>query len=292
MTIAEKIMGRASGLGQVSPGEVVQASIDVAMINDITGPMTVKGLKEIGVGKVWDPGKIVIVLDHQVPADSIAAAESHIILREFAAEQGIKNFYDIREGICHQVLSERGFALPGRFIVGADSHTCTYGAFGSFATGIGSTDMTAVFAQGNLWFRVPESVKIEIEGKLRRCVAPKDLILHIVGDIRADGAIYRALEFRGSGIKKISIAGRMTLCNMGVEMGAKAAIVPPDKKTEEYLAKRTREPYAPVHSDPDASYLEEYSYDASKVEPQVAWEESKSIGGLGCWLHRLLARFI
>ncbi len=285
MTIAEKIMGRASGLGQVNPGEIVQAGIDVAMINDITGPMAVKGVKEVGVERVWDPSKIVIVLDHQVPADSIEAARNHIILREFAAEQDIKNFYDVREGVCHQVLSERGFALPGRFIVGADSHTCTYGAFGSFAAGVGSTDMSAVFAQGNLWFRVPESVKIEVEGKLCRCVAPKDLILHITGDIGAGGAIYRALEFGGSGVEEMDIAGRMTLCNMGVEMGAKTAIVPPDKKTGGYLAKRTKEPYAPVHSDPDASYLEEYSYDASKVEPQVACPHSvdnvKAVSELG-----------
>ncbi|MEA1904726.1 MAG: 3-isopropylmalate dehydratase large subunit, partial [Candidatus Hadarchaeota archaeon] len=274
MTIAEKIMGRASGLGQVSPGEIVQASIDVAMINDITGPMAVSGFRKTGVERVWDPSKIVIVLDHQVPADSIEAAQNHIILRKFAEEQDIENFYDVREGICHQVLPERGFALPGRFIVGADSHTCTYGSFGSFAAGVGSTDMAAVFAQGDLWFRVPESVKIEVEGKLRKHVAPKDLILHIIGDIGAGGAIYRALEFCGSGIKKLSVAGRMTLCNMGVEMGAKAAIVPPDKKTEGYLAKRTREPFTPVYSDPDASYLEEHSYDASKVEPQVACPHS------------------
>lgn len=270
MTIAEKILARASGLGQVDPGEIVQASVDFAMVHDLTGPMTVEGMREIGAKRVWDPNKIMVIFDHQAPADSIKIAQSHAMLREFVAEQGIPNFYDVFEGICHQVLPEKGFALPGRLIVGADSHTCTYGALGCFATGIGSTDMVAVFAQGKLWLRVPESVKITIEGRLRKHVTAKDLILYIIGDIGADGATYRSIEFAGGGVKKITMAGRMTMCNMGVEMGAKAAIVPPDKRTEQYLAKRTKEEYAAVHSDGNAHYLEERSYDASTLEPQVA----------------------
>jgi 3-isopropylmalate/(R)-2-methylmalate dehydratase large subunit len=270
MTIAEKILARASGLGQVNPGEIVQAGVDFAMIHDLTGPMTIEGMREIGAKKVWDPDKIMVIFDHQSPADSIKIAQSHTMLREFVAEQGISKFYDVFEGVCHQVLPEKGFALPGRLIVGADSHTCTYGALGCFATGIGSTDMVAVFVQGKLWLRVPESMRITVNGRLQKHVAAKDLILHIIGDIGADGATYRSIEFAGEGIKKITVAGRMTMCNMGVEMGAKAAIVPPDKKTKRYLAKRANEEYAAVNSDEDARYLEERSYDASALEPQVA----------------------
>ncbi|MDI6819991.1 MAG: 3-isopropylmalate dehydratase large subunit [Candidatus Hodarchaeaceae archaeon] len=274
MTIAEKILARASGRGQVSPGEIVEAEIDAAMINDITGPMVVDGLRELGVDKVWDPDKIVIAFDHQVPADSIDAARNHILLRKFAAKQEISNFYDVFEGICHQVLPEKGIALPGRLIVGADSHTCTYGAFGCFAAGIGSTDMVAVFAKGKLWFRVPESVKVQIEGTLPKHVASKDLILQIIGDVGADGANYRSVEFVGAGLRSISVAGRMTLCNMAVEMGAKTAIVPPDRLTRNYLAGRTKQSYKPVRSDRDAVYVEELTYNAAKLEPKVACPHS------------------
>lgn len=274
MTMAEKILARASKRERVAPGEIVEAEVDVAMVHDITGPMVVEGLREIGVEKVWDPRKIVVVFDHQVPADSIDAAKNHILLREFTREQEIENFYDVFEGICHQVLPEKGFALPGRLIVGADSHTCTYGAFGCFATGIGSTDMVSVFATGKLWLRVPESVRIEIEGKLPRRVVAKDLILHIIGDLGADGASYRSVEFVGGGMRAISIGGRMTMCNMAVEMGAKTAMVPPDAKTKRFLAGRATAPYKIVRSDPDAAYVDERTYDASELEPQVACPHS------------------
>jgi 3-isopropylmalate/(R)-2-methylmalate dehydratase large subunit len=274
MTMAEKILARASGRKSVAPGEIVEAEVDVAMVHDITGPMVVEGLREIGVDRVWDRGKIVVVFDHQVPADSIDAAKNHILLREFAKQQGIENFYDVFEGICHQVLPEKGFALPGRLIVGADSHTCTYGAFGCFATGIGSTDMVSVFATGKLWLRVPESMRIEIEGRLPRRVAAKDLILHIIGDLGADGASYRSVEFVGDGMRSISIGGRMTMCNMAVEMGAKTAMVPPDAKSKRYLASRAREPYEVVQSDRGAAYVDECTYDISRLEPQVACPHS------------------
>ena len=274
MTIAEKILARAAGKKQVAPGEIVEAKIDVAMVNDITAPLTVDALREIGVKKVWDPRRVVVVFDHQAPATSVEAARDHAELRKFAAEQRIQNFYDVNEGICHQVLPERGFALPGRLIVGADSHTCTYGALGCFATGIGSTDMAAVLATGKLWFRVPESVKISVEGRLRQRVASKDLILRIIGDVGADGATYRSLEFAGKGMRGISVAGRMTMCNMGVEMGAKAAIVPPDELTKRWLAGRTKGSYKPVFSDQNVVYAEELPYDAAKLEPQVACPHS------------------
>ncbi len=274
MTIAEKILARASGKKQVVPGEIVEAEIDVAMVNDITAPLTVDALREIGVKKVWDPKRVVVVFDHQAPATSVEAAHDHAELRKFVTEQRIQNFYDVNEGICHQVLPERGFALPGRLVVGADSHTCTYGALGCFATGIGSTDMAAVLATGKLWFRVPESVKISVEGRLRQRVASKDLILRIIGDVGADGATYRSAEFAGKGMRGISVAGRMTMCNMGVEMGAKAAIVPPDELTKRWLAGRTKGSYKQVFSDQNAVYAGELSYDAAKLEPQVACPHS------------------
>lgn len=270
MTIAEKVLARASARKQVIPGEIVEAAIDVAMTHDIEGPMVVQGFRKLGVKKVWDPKKIVIVFDHQVPANSIDAAMNHIMLRKFAAGQKISNFYDVFEGICHVVLPEKGFALPGRLIVGTDSHTTTYGAFGCFATGIGSTDMVAVFTTGKLWFRVPESAKMAIEGKLPKRVAPKDLILKIIGDVGADGETYRSIEFVGTGMRHISMEGRMTMCNMGVEMGGKAAIVPPDNSTERYLRGRVKGEYKPVHADTDATYVEKHIYEVNKLEPQVA----------------------
>ena len=274
MTLAEKILSRASGRKEVTPGEIVEAKIDVAMVHDLTGPMTIEGLEEINVSKVWDPSRIVIVFDHQVPANSIEIARDHAMLREFAAKQGIPNFYDVFEGICHQVLPEKGFALPGRLIVGADSHTTTYGAFGCFATGIGSTDMVAVFSTGKLWFRVPESVKIKVEGRLPKRVMAKDLILNIIGELSTRGAVYRSIEFAGSCVRGLSIDGRMTLCNMGVEMGAKCAIVPPDNVTKRYLQGRTKQKFEPIRSDPEATYVKTYIFDATDLEPQVACPHS------------------
>ena len=270
MTIAEKILARASGRKRVSPGEIVEAEIDVAMINDITGPLTVEGFKQLGIKKIWDPSKAVIVLDHQAPPTKVEAARDHLLLREFSRDHGIKGLYDVGEGICHQVLPERGFALPGRLIVGADSHTCTYGAFGCFATGIGSTDMVAVFATGKLWFRVPESELINLEGKFPSRVMSKDFILRVIGDVGADGAVYRSIEFVGDGMRKLSVASRMTACNMGIEMGAKTAIVPPDGVTLQWLGGRARGRFNPVYADGDATYAEKLEYDAAKLEPQVA----------------------
>ena len=270
MTIAEKILARASSRGQVSPGEVVQASIDIAMMHDLTAPMAIEGFRELGAKKVWNPNKIVMLFDHQTPADSIGIAEDHVMLRNFAKEQKLKNFYDMFAGVCHQILPEKGFALPGRLIAGADSHTCAYGALGCFATGVGSTDMTAILANGKLWFRVPETMKINIKGKLPPQVSAKDAILHLIGDIGVDGATYYSVELVGDAFKNIDVPGRMTMCNMGVEMGAKATIVPADKKTHKYLAGRTKESYNDVYSDEDAKYIEERSYDISNLEPQVA----------------------
>ncbi len=270
MTIAEKILARASGRKQVSPGEIVEAKVDNVMAHDLTAPLAIEVLQEMGVKRVWDPSKVVIVLDHQAPATSLEMAKDHIMLREFVAENKIPNFYDVSDGICHQVMPEGGFALPGQLVVGADSHTCTYGALGCFATGVGSTDMAAILATGKLWFRVPESMLFKVKGKLKDRVAPKDLILKIISDVGVDGATYRAAEFAGDGIKNISVAGRMTMCNMGVEMGAKAAIVPSDALTRQYLRGRARGKYVEVYSDRGAEYVDEKTYDLSKLEPQVA----------------------
>jgi 3-isopropylmalate/(R)-2-methylmalate dehydratase large subunit len=271
MNIIEKILANASGKREVSPGEIVEANIDVAMTHDLTGPLAIKSFREIGAKKVWDSNKVVIILDHLVPASSVISAGLHKTVRNFAEEQHIKNFYDVgRGGVCHQVMPEKGHVRPGEVIVGSDSHTCTYGAFGAFATGIGSTEMAAVFATGKLWFRVPEVIKVEVTGKFQKLVTSKDLTLKIVGKIGADGAIYKGLEFGGSTIMDMTIDSRMVLSNMAVEMGAKAGLIEPDKKTMDYVKSRTDKPLKAVKSDSDSVYEKIVDVDASKLEPQVA----------------------
>ncbi len=273
-TLSEKIFSKASGK-KVKAGDFVLANIDKAMTHDITGPLAVEGFREIVKGKrrqkVWDPEKIVILFDHQVPADSLNAAANHIFLREFANEQGILN-YDVFEGVCHQVMPEKGHVRPGDLIVGSDSHTCAYGALGAFSTGIGSTDMAFVFATGKLWFRVPETFRFEIEGKLPERVYPKDVILHLIGDVGAEGARYKTAEFCGTTVRNMDIPGRMTMCNMAIEMGGKAGIVEADGMTEKYL--RERIPNFKLDSrwksEKDAAFAETKQYDVSDLPPQVA----------------------
>jgi 3-isopropylmalate/(R)-2-methylmalate dehydratase large subunit len=271
MNIIEKILANASEKPEVSSGEIVEANIDVAMTHDLTGPLAIKSFREIGAKKVWDRNKIVIILDHLVPASSVISAGLHKIVRNFAEEQNIENFYDVgRGGVCHQIMPEKGHVRPGEVIVGSDSHTCTYGAFGTFATGIGSTEMAAVFATGKLWFRVPEVIKVNVTGKLPELVSAKDLTLHIIGKIGADGAIYKGLEFVGSTIRDMTIDSRMVLTNMAVEMGAKAGLIEPDQKTLDYVQSRTDKPFNPIKSDPDSLYEKIVDVDASELEPQVA----------------------
>ena len=273
-TLSEKIFTKAAGKN-VKAGDFVLANIDCAMTHDITGPLAVEGFREIMKGKkrqkVWDPDKVIILFDHQVPADSLNAAANHILLREFASEQGILN-YDVFEGICHQVMPEKGHVKPGDLVVGSDSHTCTYGALGAFSTGIGSTDMAFVFATGKLWFRVPETFRFNIEGKLPGRVYPKDLILRVIGDAGVEGARYMACEFCGSTIRDMDIPGRMTMCNMAIEMGGKAGIVEADAATEEYLKERISDFRLDQHwkSDEDAGFSKIKSYDVSDLSPQVA----------------------
>jgi 3-isopropylmalate/(R)-2-methylmalate dehydratase large subunit len=271
MNIIEKILARASDKPEVTSGEIVEANIDVAMIHDLTGPLAIKSFQKIGAKKVWDNKRIVIIIDHIVPASSVRSATLHKIVRDFAKEQKIKNFFDVGlGGVCHQIMPEKGHVRPAEVIVGADSHTCTYGAFGAFATGIGSTEMAAVFVTGNLWFRVPEVIKVRVTGKFPKLVTPKDLTLNIVREIGADGAIYKGIEFGGSTIGNMSIDGRMTLCNMAVEMGAKTGIIEPDEKTLDYVRRRTDKKVNPVTNDANATYEKVLDLDISKLEPQVA----------------------
>jgi len=275
MNIAEKILASASGKDEVKPGEIVDAKVDMAMANDITCPLAIKAFKEIGTPKVWDKNRIVMILDHQVPADSVKSAELHKIMRAFAKEQGIPLFYDVGYGgVCHQVMVEKGHVQPGELVVGADSHTCTYGCLGAFATGIGSTEMAGVFATGKIWLRVPSSIKVNSKGKFQRFVTPKDIILYVIGKVGADGANYKAVEFTGPSISGISISGRMTLCNMTVEMGAKTGIINPDEVTLEYVKAVSKKPFKTLTSDPDASYERTIKVDLEKLEPHVACPHS------------------
>ncbi len=277
MNITEKILAHASNKRAVQPGDMVDAAVDTIMIHDLTGPLAIEAFKRVGVNHVWNNKKVVIILDHQVPAESVKAAELHKMLREFAKEQQIR-IYDVgKGGICHQVMPEKGHVTPGAVIVGADSHTCTYGAFGAFATGIGSTEAAAVFVQGKIWLKVPGAIKINVTGQFPAYVTPKDLILAIIGRLGVDGAIYKSAEFTGSTIRDMNMAGRMTLCNMVVEMGAKNGIIAPDATTSKFLKGRTTEPlpaFEALRSDADAVYAETAEFDVTSLEPQVACPSS------------------
>ena len=277
MNITEKMLAKASGKQVVYSGEIVDANVDMIMVHDLTGPLAVEAFKKIGVQKIWDNQKAVVILDHQVPAESVRAAELHKTMRQFAQDQKIR-IYDVgRGGICHQVMPEKGHVVPGTVIVGADSHTCTYGAFGAFATGIGSTEAAAVFATGKIWLKVPEAIKINVTGEFQKYVTPKDLILSIIGRMGVDGATYKSTEFTGPTIKNMSIAGRMTLCNMAVEMGAKNGIIEPDETTRKFLEGRTSKAlpnFESLKSDKDAVYERTIEFDVSKMEPQIACPSS------------------
>ncbi|MBE6502986.1 MAG: 3-isopropylmalate dehydratase large subunit [Methanobrevibacter sp.] len=269
-TMSEKILANASNNDKVSAGDIIIANIDVAMTHDLTGPLSVESFEKIGAKKVWDPSKIIIPFDHQVPADSIDSANNHILMREFVKNQNIEHFYDVNAGVCHQILPELGHVVPGEVIVGADSHTCTHGALGAFATGIGSTDMAMVFAEGNLWFKVPETNRFNIEGKLKSNVFAKDVILHIIGKMGADGSTYKACEFAGETVKNMNISDRMVLCNMAIEMGGKTGLVEPDDKTKKYVESRSKKPYKIYKTDLDSSSLNTIDINVDDLEPQVA----------------------
>jgi len=268
-TFAEKILALKSGKDSVVAGEIVTVSPDIVMSHDNSAAIA-KKFKQIGINKVKYPEKIVIPLDHCVPAATEKYAANHKEIREFVQEQKIKNFYDINSGVCHQVLPEKGHILPGTLVLGADSHTTTYGAFGTFATGIGRSEVASIWATDEIWLRVPETIKINIEGEIPPGIYPKDIILYIIGDLGADGALYKAVEFSGKVVKNMDMGGRMTLCNMTVEMGAKIGYVEPDKKTIQWLTPRSNKKYEIVKSDLNAEFEKIIDYDISKLEPQIA----------------------
>jgi len=267
-TLSEKILGRKAGR-EVSAGEVVTVAPDYCLSHDNSAAI-IGEFKKLGVERVKAPGKLVIILDHIVPAADEKYAQNHKTIREFVAVQGLPNFFDIQHGVCHQVLSEASFALPGKLIVGSDSHTTTYGAFGAFAAGIGRTEAASIWATDEIWLRVPETLRIEFSGKLPAGVYAKDVILKVIGDNGADRANYEAVEFAGLAAGDFSLASRMVLANMAAEMGAKNGYFEPDEKTLEWVKARARADYEVVRSDKDAKYEAILKYDLSVIEPQVA----------------------
>ena len=267
-TIAEKILGGEAG-------EIVEREVDYIMVNDVTGVPAFEVLEELEDANenadVPKRDKVVIVQDHYVPNKDIASAEQAKALRDYARRYNITNYYEIgKGGICHQVMIEEGFAAPGRLIIGADSHTCSYGALGAFSTGVGSTEAGVAMATGRLWFKVPATQKFVIEGNLREYVMGKDIILHIIGDIGVSGSLYRSMEFYGSTISHLSLSDRITIANMAVEAGAKAGIIPPDEKVFRFLRNRVRGDYKPVYADEGSEYEDVFEYDASEIVPTVA----------------------
>ncbi len=271
-TFAEKILGQKAGKS-VIPGEIVEVKPDIAMSHDNTAAIS-KTFREIGVAKMDNPDRHVIVLDHCVPAANEKFAQNHKDIRTFVAEQGIKNFFDIDRGICHQVLPEEGFALPGYLMVGSDSHSTTYGAFGALATGIGRSEMAVIFATGKIWLRVPETMKIVVKGTLPKGISSKDVMLKIMGDLSADGGLYKSVWFTGPAIAAMSVSSRMVLTNMAVEFGAKNGYMEPDDKTLAFLKGRARAPFTVVTSDPDAELESVHELDISDLEPLIACPHS------------------
>jgi 3-isopropylmalate/(R)-2-methylmalate dehydratase large subunit len=272
MTITEKILAAHAGRDVVRPGELVTAQIDVVMCHDVTTPPAVSMLEAQGMDSVFDTEKIVVIPDHFVPNKDIASAELAKRLRTWVRRHDIKNYYEVgRNGVCHVVLPEDGWVLPGTTIVSGDSHTCSHGALGAFSTGIGSTDLAAAIYSGELWFRVPESMRFVLNGALKPGVYAKDVILEIIRRIGVDGALYRAMEFTGPVIDALSIEGRLTITNMAIEAGGKSGIVAADDKTVAYLKDRTDKPFTMPVSDPDAEYVEEIVIDCDALEPMVAF---------------------
>lgn len=270
MTIAEKILAEHSGRDKVEPGDIVDAQVDLIMIHDGLGHWIIRVLEECGVMEVWDPDKVVVIIDHWFPAPTIDAAENHKALRRFAKKYGINHFFDGGVGICHQVLPESGYIRPGELIIGGDSHTTTYGAFGSLATGMGTIDIATALVKGRLWFKVPDTMKYEVVGKLPKMVMSKDVILKIIGDIGVEGASYKSVEFHGETVREMSVDGRMSITNMILEAGAKTGIMEPNEETLSYIKNRTDKPFKIVKADINAEYQDTIETNVSKLDPQVA----------------------
>jgi len=286
MNIAEKILAAKSGKKFVEPGELIIADVDLVLANDITAPIAIREFKSSGATKVWDRKKIALVPDHFTPNKDIKSAEQAKILRDFAHEQKLTHYYDQGEvGIEHALLPEKGVVVPGDLVIGADSHTCTYGALGAFATGVGSTDAAFAMMTGKAWFKVPTSIKFVYKGKLNKWVSSKDLILYTIGDIGVDGALYRAMEFTGPVIDKMSMDARLTMSNMAIEAGGKAGLMNPDETTLEYVKARAEHKWKVYISDKDAKYEKVIEYDCAKIEPVVSCpslpENTKPVSKLG-----------
>lgn len=269
MHAIEKLLAEKAGKASVTTSEIVNCDVDLAGINDLYY-QTVKSFYEMGGTKVYDPDKVVLFFDHYAPCATIKQAENHKNFRKFCVEQGIERLMDINTGVCHQVLADNGWVYPGQVVVITDSHTTTHGAFGSFGTGVGATDLATILITGKLWFVVPEIIKINLEGKIPEGVYAKDIILHIIGDVGADYAVYKAVEFAGSAIQQLSISERMCMCNLSTEMGCKASYIQPDEVTMEYLKDKVTADYKIYETDAGYEYAAELTYDVSKIVPQVA----------------------
>jgi len=272
MTITEKILADHAGRDSVKPGELIQCRVDIALANDITAPISIKEFRRVGAKKVFDKERVVLVPDHFAPNKDIASAEQVKILREFAEEQGLTHFWDVgRMGVEHTLLPEQGVVGPGDLVIGADSHTCTYGALGAFAAGVGSTDLAAAMVTGEAWYKVPEAILFELKGKPGKWISGKDIILYIIGKIGVDGALYKSMEYTGDAIGHLTQDDRFTISNMAVEAGAKNGIFTPDAVTKEYVEGRFKREPKYYASDPDAQYCERMEINVGDLEPQVAF---------------------
>lgn len=286
MTMSQKILARHAGLDSVYAGQLIEARVDLVHGNDITAPVAIREMKKLKQKEVFDKDKVVLVMDHFVPNKDITSAKCTQTCRNFAAEQGIKNYFDVgKMGIEHALIPEQGLIVAGELSVGADSHTCTYGALGAFSTGVGSTDMAAAMATGKLWFKVPGAIRINLSGKLSPWVSGKDLILHLIGMIGVDGGLYQSLEFTGPGVGELSMDDRFTVCNMAIEAGAKNGIFPVDERTIEYIKAHSKKPYEIFEADEDAEYIREISIDLSELKSTVAFphlpENTHVVGEFG-----------
>lgn len=268
-TLSEKILANHSK-GDVTAGDIALVKVDYLMGQDGTSPLAIKSFYEMGENKVFDPQKVAMVIDHSSPSPNRGVSELHTGMREFSKKTGI-TFYDIGEGVCHQLLPERGHVVPGDVVIGADSHTCTYGALGAFSTGVGSTDLAAAMISGKIWFKVPETIKISVNGSLPDGVFSKDIILYIAGELTADGATYKALEFHGDTLKTLSMDARFTVSNMAIEVGAKVGLMLPDETSINWVKEHTGRKFSPVYPDKDAYYIRTLNVDVSKLQPQIAF---------------------
>lgn len=286
MTMTQKVLAAHAGLDSVTAGQLIKAKLDMVLGNDITSPVAIKEFEKVGVDKVFDKNKIAIVPDHFTPNKDIKSAEQVKICREFSKKMGIVNFFEVGQmGVEHALLPEKGLVVPGDVVIGADSHTCTYGALGAFSTGIGSTDMAAGMATGEAWFKVPEAIKFVLKGKPQKWVGGKDVILHIIGMIGVDGALYKSMEFTGDGVSHLSMDDRFAMANMAIEAGGKNGIFEVDEKTIEYVKEHSEKPYKVFKADQDAVYSEVYEIDLASIKPTVAFphlpENARTIDNVG-----------